>query len=289
MFVSIRDDILMSAGFSSMKEGLDAVGLNAVEVAFGRDFTARGPGADSTYVTLDSPGAVAMYDERMDAAGIRVAALMLGNNFNAPDLDTELEWMTQAVRIAHRLGCVAVRIDSIMTGERELPVAERVKRTVDGLRQVVNATRDTPVPLGVENHGSCGNDPAYLEGVLEAMGDPRVGLTLDTGNMYWWGMPLSELYERYRRFAPHVVHTHFKSINFPEADRERRREIGWKYGEYASTLPDGDIELARMVGWLREAGYDNDLCIEDESLGRHDDAGKVRALRRDADYALALV
>ena len=289
MYVGINDYTLMAIGIESVKESLDAIGLNAVELGFNRDLTIRGATADSTVVTLDGPDAVAEYDARMDESGIRVAALMLSNNFNAPDLDAELAWVEKAIRIAHRLGCTAVRIDAIMSGEREMPVQDRIKRTVSCLSQLANATKDAPVPLGVENHGACGNDPEFLEGVVQGVGDKRVGLTLDTANLYWWGTPLSELYRLYERFAPYVVHTHLKSVNYPEVDRDRRREIGWKYGEYASPLADGNIDMRRLVGWLREAGYEGALCIENESLGRFDQAGKIRALRRDVEYAEALL
>lgn len=289
MYIGINDYTLMGAGFSSLGEGLDAIGVKAVEVQFKRDFTVRGVTPDSTYVTLDRPDAIAEYDRRMDERGIRVAALMLANNFNADDLDAELEWVAEAVRIAHRLGCTAVRIDAIMAGEKEMSVSERVKRTVNCLRQVAEATKDTPVPLGVENHGACGNDPEFLEGVVQGVGDKRVGLTLDTANFYWWGLPLSELYEIYQRFAPYTVHTHCKSVNYPEEDRNRRRETGWKYGEYAAPLPDGDIDFRRVIDWLKEAGYDQALCIEDESLGKFEGQAKVRALQRDAEYLHGLL
>jgi sugar phosphate isomerase/epimerase len=289
MIVSIRDGTLMAGGFKSLKEGLDTVGLNAAEIEFKHDLTVMGLTSDSANVTLDGPDAIAEYDRRMDEGGVRVSALMLANNFNAADLDAELAWVEKAVRTAQRLGCSAVRIDAIMSGEREMPVADRVKRTADCLRQVIEATKDLSIPLGVENHGACGNDPAFLEGVVQSVGDKRVGLTLDTANFYWWGLPLAELYKIYEKFAPYVVHTHLKNVNYPEADRERRREIGWKYGECASPLADGDIDLRRVADLLRGAGYRGDLCIEDESLGRYDNPGRVRILQRDADFAGSLL
>ena len=50
MFASIRDDTLMSGGFGSLKEGLDKIGLNALEVNVkfttneGLGFIGRGEG-----------------------------------------------------------------------------------------------------------------------------------------------------------------------------------------------------------------------------------------------------
>ncbi|MBW3625624.1 MAG: sugar phosphate isomerase/epimerase [Armatimonadetes bacterium] len=289
MYISINDYTLKGAGFNCLKAGLDAVGIKAAEVGFGRDLTVMGVTPDSGMVTLDGPDAVEEYDRRLDEHGYRISALMLSNNFNADDLDKELEWVARAVRTAHSLGCSAVRIDAIMAGEREIPLQERVNKTVNALRQVVEATKDTPIPLGVENHGVCGNDPQFLEGVVQGVGDKRVGLTLDTANFYWWGLPLSQLYEIYQRFAPYVVNTHCKSVNYPEEDRERRRETGWKYGEYAAPLPDGDIDFRKVIGWLKDAGYDGPVCIEDESLGRFEGPGKVRALQRDADHLASII
>ena len=121
---------------------------------------------------------------------------------------------------------------------------------VDGksaMREVLRQTEGSRVAVGMENHGAQGNDPEFLTGVLQAIPDPRLGLTLDTGNFYWSGQPLSELYRIYARFAPRVRHTHVKSIAYPAAERERRRETGWKYGEHASPLADGDIDLARVI------------------------------------------
>ena len=33
-------------------------------------------------------------------------------------------------------------------------------------------------------------------------------------------------------------------------------------------IAEGDLDMNRIVGTLRRAGYDRDLCIEDESLGK---------------------
>src|SRR5205085_5904063 len=158
----------------------------------------------------------------------------------------------------------------------------RIQRYVAAMRQVLSQTAGSRVAVGMENHGPQGNDPEFLAGVLEAIPDPRLGLTLDTGNFYWSGQPLSELYRIYERFAPRVRHTHMKSIAYPPEERERRRETGWKYGEYASPLAQGDIDFARVLKLFRDAGYDGSLTIENEALGRLPAEKRRAALASDA-------
>jgi len=110
---------------------------------------------------------------------------------------------------------------------------------------------------------------------------PRLGLTLDVGNWYWFGHPLSHVYEIYRKYAPHTVHTHVKSIRYPADIREQQREIGYKYGEYCCPLDEGDLDFGRAVRILRDGGYNGDLVIEDESLGKYPAADRAGVLQRD--------
>ena len=111
--------------------------------------------------------------------------------------------------------------------------------------------------------------------MFAGVGSPRLGLTLDTGNFYWFGHPLSKVYQLYEMFAPRVFHTHIKSIGYPAEEREKQREVGWQYGKYHGPIYEGDIDFARVIAILKKAGYTNDLCIENESLGRAKDAPAV--------------
>ena len=53
------------------------------------------------------------------------------------------------------------------------------------------------------------------------------------------------------------------------------------FRSFRAPLPDGDIEMARVVAILRECGYDGALCIEDESLGKFPVEERPGVLRRD--------
>jgi len=290
MYVSIRDDIVLAAGFPTVGDGLVALNLDAVELAVGRDFGVHAPvpkAAKPRYF-LDRTEDVSTLRRECQAASVRVSALLLANDFNSPEIDKELDWIIRTIQAAAELGVEAVRIDAIMHGERELPREERETLFGDRVHRVLDATASTGVDLGIENHGFQGNDPEFLEHLLTSIGNPRLGLTMDTGNFYWAGHPLDDVYAILERFAPVTKHTHIKNISYPEGIRNTRRELGYEYGRYVCPIPEGDIDHKRVVGYLKAAGYRRDLCIEDESLGKYTEAQRMANLRAAAEYLRGL-
>lgn len=285
MYPSIRDDIVLQ-GWPSIQQGLEDLGLDAVELQVHRDMRvsllAPQNGAEST--CLDSSENIMAFAEHLATHGIRASAFMLANDFNRDDFQEEVDWVVRVVDTAAKLAVPAVRIDAIMTGERDLPLDDRVNRFADAMKQVLDRTDYHIVELGIENHGFQGNDPDFLDRVLASVGSPRLGLTLDTGNFYWAGHPLDRVYEIIEHFAPQVKHTHCKNINYPEEKRYLKRDLGWEYGTYVCPLPDGDINHAKVAHTLKEAGYAGDFCIEDESLGRFPKTEWKKILHRDADH-----
>jgi sugar phosphate isomerase/epimerase len=288
MDVSVRDDTAKAAGVGTLLEALRAMEIDSVELSYARDRTVASL-TDEGRMPLATAADYADYRSHLKEKGVSVAALLVANNFGAADVAPEVAWCVDAIRAAKALGAPAIRADTIMRGEGIEERDARIQRYVAAMRQVLSQTEGNPVAVGMENHGAQGNDPEFLAGVLQAIPDPRLGLTLDTGNFYWSGQPLSELYRIYERFAPRVRHTHIKSIAYPPEERERRRETGWKYGQYASPLAEGDIDLSRVLKLFREAGYDGSLTIENEALGRLDPDERRAALVSDAAHLKALL
>jgi sugar phosphate isomerase/epimerase len=136
MYVSIRDNMLTSSGFSDIVEGLRFYGLDAVEIAVRRDFRipALTPTAERPHLYLNDDADVERLREQAAETRIRIPAFLLGNDFNAEDIDTELAWMTRVVEVAGRLGIPAVRIDAVMRGEHDLPLEERHTIFARGVR-----------------------------------------------------------------------------------------------------------------------------------------------------------
>ena len=287
MYISIRDVIVFAAGYKTLAEGLKDLDIAAVELFVKKDDTvsAIDPSADGKdRLNIADPADLAALERQANAHGIRISAFCMGNNFNAEDKAFEVAWAVRAVRAAAQLGIPAVRIDAIMSGERDLPLEERLRLVADAVNKILDATADTSVELGIENHGFQGNDPVFVRATLEAVGNPRLGLTLDSGNYYWRGWPLSRIYEIFDEFAQYVKHTHIKNIKYPEEIRETLREVGYEYDKYCCPIHEGDIDHTRYFAALRKAGYDRDLCLEDESLGKYDIEQRKENLRKAAAF-----
>ncbi|HZO90246.1 MAG TPA: sugar phosphate isomerase/epimerase family protein [Chthonomonadaceae bacterium] len=291
MYLSIRDEIVFAAGYPTLAEGLRDLNLPGVELFVREDDTvpAIAPEGGKARLKLTDPADLKALQAQARAANARISALCMGNDFNAEDKQFQVDWAVRTVRAAKELGAPAVRIDAIMHGERDLPLEQRYALVADAVKRILAQTEDTGIDLGIENHGYQGNDPAFLRGLLDAVGSPRLGLTLDSGNFYWRGWPLSRVYEIYEEFAPHVKHTHIKNIKYPPELRETQREIGYEYGKYVCPIHEGDIDHTRYFAALRKAGYDRDLCLEDESLGKYTPAQRQANLRAAADFFRRLI
>ncbi len=291
MYLSIRDDVVFAAGYTTLLEGLKDLNISGIELFVKRDNTVTPITlvAGQDRLNISNKDDMALLNAQADDHGIEISALCMGNNFNAPDKDFEVAWAARTVRAAETLGAPAVRIDAVMSGERDLPLPERLDLVAAAVNRILKETADTDIELGIENHGFQGNDPIFVRATLEAVGNPRLGLTLDSGNYYWRGWPLSKVYEIFDEFAPFVKHTHIKNIRYPEEIRETMREMGFEYGKYVSPIHEGDIDHTRYFAALRKAGYNRDLCLEDESLSKYEVPDRKANLRAASEYFLAQI
>jgi sugar phosphate isomerase/epimerase len=283
MDVAIRDAMVAAAGggpgesFHVLREA----GARGLEVQVDPDFTTphlRQP--EGSPYSLSDAGGVRALERRLGAERVVPDALLVNTDFSGPNADARVEWAARVVRIAKDLGCPVVRIDPLARDKKVGLDAARAN-FIRCTRRLLDRTADTGVDLGVENHGFHANDPAFLDALFAELPDPRLGLTLDTGNFYWFGFPLSELYSLLERYAPRAKHTHVKNINYPKDLADVRRPIGQDYGKYCCALDEGNIDLRRVVGILRRAGYTRSLCAENEALGKAPRGERVEVLRRD--------
>jgi sugar phosphate isomerase/epimerase len=275
-----RDGHLRDIGEKDCWSALGAIGAEGVEAGIRDDLTLPGLFHPSRRYSLASQAEIEALRADAKAAGRRITALCMSNRFDERP-EFEVEWCGRAARAAAALGVAAIRIDVVPQRRAKADFLELAVRT---LSKTVQATAATGVAFAIENHGSTTNDPEFLMPLLERVGSPRLGVTLDTANLYWFGHPLAKVYAIYEMLAPYVRHTHCKNIRFPEARREQRRPVGWEYERYNCPLYEGDIDFHRVVKTLRRAGYTGDLCIEDESLGKFPAAERRGILAKEIQY-----
>lgn len=285
MYATCRDACLPKIGNKDCWAALKQIGADGVEMVIGEDLSFGAMSFPSAQVyTGARDKSIAQLKADAAANEQRLSAILMGNRF-AERPDYEVEWCTKTAKVAQALGIKAIRIDVVPHNQ---PLDKFLDIAGDAILKILANTESMGVSFGVENHGHA-NNPDFLKPLFKRIDSPRFGLTFDTGNFYWYGLPRSQVYELCEYFAPRVVHTHCKSIKYPEDKREIRRPMGLDYGKLCCPIYEGDIDFGRIVAILKKAGYANDLCIENESLGRFPEAERANILKREIEYLKKMI
>ncbi len=275
--VACRDAHLKATGKPDSWAAMRALGLTGVEVDIDPDLLCPGLFHPQKKYSLATAEGVQSLQADLEENGAVITAFCMSNRFDER-LERELDWAKKLVPIAQKLNVRAIRIDVV---PRALPRDQFLPFAIKACKQLCDIAEGTPVRFGIENHGNTTNDPAFLDRLFNGVGSDRLGLTLDTGNFYWFGHPLNDLYGLFSKFAPRAVHTHCKSIRYPEDRRNARRPMGWEYGKYCAPIYDGDIDYPKLVAILRKANYQGDLCLEDEALGHFPKDQQADVLKKE--------
>jgi sugar phosphate isomerase/epimerase len=279
--IASRDVFLRDAGEQDIWTAMKAIGIEGAEVTVKRDLSLPHMFAPGKTYSIATADAIKQLGEALGRARRKISAFCLLNRYDEHP-DKEIDWTVRTARAAADLGVPVVRIDLVQSKIKAREAFAEFSIKVG--RTIVEATRNLPVRFGVENHGGTTNRPEFLRKVFDGIGTKRFGITLDVGNFYWFGHPLSKLYDIYTEFAPWACHFHAKSIRYPVADRERQREMGWKYGQYRCPIYEGDIDYDRVGAILRKSGYSGALCIDDESIRTFPKPQRREILKKDAEF-----
>ena len=277
--ITCRDVHLREVGNGDIWAAIRAIGADGMEVDVRADGACPAISSKETTWSVATEDDVKRLRDKLAEEKTRIAAFCLHNRFDERP-EAEVEEMVRHVRAAVLLGVPAIRIDVVprkLAGKED----EFLKFAIDMGKKLVRVAQDADVRYGVENHGTTTNRPDFLRKLFEGVGSPKFGLTLDTANLYWYGHPLSKLYQIFEEFAPNACHTHCKSIGYPEDQREKQRPMGWEYGKYCCPVYEGDVDFKRVAAILRKAAYKGDLCVENESLGRFPKEQRGEILKRE--------
>ncbi|MCX8064524.1 MAG: sugar phosphate isomerase/epimerase [Candidatus Hydrogenedentes bacterium] len=287
MNISIRDSILLSL-FPSVLDGLKVLELRNFELYINNNFEVRLL-SSGDIVSLAEESNIQMYRQNLVRNSCEICGLLTEYDLSVNPVDKSIEWFTRVVRIAQLLNAKVVRVDSQLQQEALFPFGKKLDLFTEVFSEVLANTEDSGVNLGIENHGREGNNPIFLMSLVKNIHNPRFGITLDFGNFYWRGYPLSETMAILKLFAPYTVHTHIKNIAYPANVQEVYREPGWEYDTYVSPIYNGDVDIERVMVELKQNNYQNSFCIEDESLTKFDEKERIEVLKADISFIQEII
>lgn len=287
MNISIRDTILLSL-FPSILDGLKALNLKSFELYIDKSFEVSLL-ESSEKVSFSEDSNIQMYRQNLAKNSCEICGLLTDYDLSMNPVDKSIEWFTKVVRIAQLLNAKVIRVDSQLQQESLFPFGKKLDLFTEVFTEVLANTEDSGVGIGIENHGRDGNNPIFLLALVKNIHNPRFGITLDFGNFYWRGYPLSETMAILKLLAPFTIHTHIKNIAYPPNVQEIYREPGWEYDTYVSPIYKGDIDIERIMVELKQSDYQNSFCIEDESLDKFDEKERVDVLKADIDFIQEII
>ncbi len=194
------------------------------------------------------------------AAGLGVAGVQTGGpNPCGPEAgngDRYVEMLRRAVSGAVVLGTGVV---GCWPGGRrpELPEAERVARLADAFARVAPLAEQAGVVLAMEPEPVQVADSAEVAmAVVRAVGSPAFALIYDVAHaaVFGGGDPLQSL----ALMRGHIGHVHFT-----DADGSCRLLPDGRRGTSTHLAPgEGNVDLGRVLGALRDAGYAGWLQVD---------------------------
>jgi sugar phosphate isomerase/epimerase len=124
------------------------------------------------------------------------------------------------------------------------------------LKAIAETCAANEVYLGIEQHGPYTAKIDSLKRILSLVESPWIRVNYDCGNTFLAG---TDPYEMLETVIDKVVHVHAKDISVQQAEEERGKVTGTAVG---CACGDGVIDWQRVIGRLKEAGYDGVLSVE---------------------------
>jgi sugar phosphate isomerase/epimerase len=147
---------------------------------------------------------------------------------------------------------------------------------IKGFSEAVKRTEKLGVKLAIENHGLMANDGDFQKSIIEAVGSPRLGLTLDTGNYAWAGHSPETVQRYFDTLQPYVFSVHIK-------------DCVWRNGK-VEFVPagEGQLKIEKLLTELVKRGYQGAVVSEFEGEGDYREGTRksVAYLKSVRDKAL---
>jgi sugar phosphate isomerase/epimerase len=189
-------------------------------------------------------------------SGLHVSSLVRGGLFTAPDgagRRAAIDDNRRALEEAHALGTETLILVCGGLVGRDLVGSRAMVR--DGIEAILPDAVAAGIRLGVEPlHPMMVADRSVIATLGEAndlidrIGSPQVGVVVDVYHV-WWDAALEQ---EVRRAGPRILGLHVSDWVVPIVGQLSSRGM----------MGDGCIDLPRIAGWVRSAGYTGPAEIE---------------------------
>jgi sugar phosphate isomerase/epimerase len=206
--------------------------------------------------------------EITDRHNLKIVAISPATDFLCFDEEKEkrqLEMVDICLKAAELLDVPVLRIFSggrIPEGRTEEECIEEVSRI---LKKTVPDTERLGKKLAIESHGKFGCDLDAMVKILDRVGSPQIGVTLDTANFQTSGVdPVLAI----DRLGHRILHTHLKDKRIVDGKGK------------AAILGQGDAKIEEVVKKLIANDYPGVMTVEIEGFPEEElDSAHEEAMR----------
>jgi len=200
----------------------------------------------------------------MEATGLPVPIFSVSNNFAKADPAERLAQVDQikfGVDEANHYGAKVVRVFAGDVAEG-ITFDQARGWIIEGLRLAAEYAKAQGVKLALENHGTLAGKSAQVRGIIDDVGVSSLGANPDTGNFLLVGQDSAAAIAD---LAPVANMVHFKDFRRALPNYEGFAYYAQDGTKYVGTsLGEGDVDLAKCITHLHEAGFTGWLSLEFE-------------------------
>lgn len=208
--------------------------------------------------------------EKADEVGLKITNFTCIADFQAKDLQEEIDRVKSCIDIAVILGAEGLRHDVAhgLSPEGTYQNFDSIlPRLVEGVRAVADYGQEKGIKTMSENHGFFAQDVLRVERLMNAVNHPNYGWLVDMGNFICAN---EDPAKSVGIAAPYAVYVHAKDFLIKPADGQhpgrlfrRSRNGGFFVG---TIIGHGNVPVKHCLAALRNAGYDGYIAIEFEGV-----------------------
>ena len=223
----------------------------------------------------DQPDLADAVREHAAKAGIRLSNYSMPANFVQEDeeaFEAEMTRVKSHVDTVHRLGMKHMRHDvtafTLPPEKRGIDYLEsNLGQIVEGCRIIADYAARFDITTTIENHGASVQASDRVQRVLQAVNRPNFKTTLDIGNFLCADeQPLVGV----ARNLPYASLIHVKDFYYRPFDQNPGGGKWFRTAHHnylrGSIFGQGDIDVRRVLRFIKESGYDGDITLEFEGM-----------------------